>query len=241
MQIAFVRFVHAWGWPSACRKYFFEGYLLKLQGWTNFLTGTNNVLQDDDGIKDMALKSSGRMRKWRGVTNFLVELIMYCGSQLLSGCSIVGKLLCYHASGQGSIPREGDIDLSTSSRAARPTRPSILPKLINKYRIIPGLVPGYRRWGLRFLRFFTCVSWGISPAQILLIVQTTAIRHSIFYFSSFSMFIQSRISKSVVICSFCSFLFFSPLYLFHPTLFYSSFYSLFCFLTLFIRFIFWSP
>ena len=51
-----------------------------------------------------------------------------------------------------------------------------------------------------------------------------------FYFSSFSMFIQSRISKSVVICSCCSFLFFSPIYLFHPTLFYSSFYSLFCFL-----------
>ena len=59
---------------------------------------------------------------------------------------------------------------------------------------------------LKFLRFFTCVSWGIFPVQILLIVQTTAIRHSIFYFSSFSMFIQSRISKSVVICSFCSFL-----------------------------------
>ena len=91
------------------------------------------------------------------------------------------------------------------------------------------------------LRFFNCVSWGISPAQILLIVETTAIRHSVFYFSSFSMFIQSRISKSVVICSFCSFLFFSPLYLFHPTLFYSSFYSLFCFLPLFIHFIFWSP
>ena len=72
---------------------------------------------------------------------------------------------------------------------------------------------------------------------------TTAIPHSdsIFYFSSFSMFIQSRISKSVVICSFCSFLLFSPLYLFHPTLFYSSFYSLFCFLPLFIHFIFWSP
>ena len=62
---------------------------------------------------------------------------------------------------------------------------------------------------LKFLRFFTCVSWGIFPVQILLIVQTTAIRHSIFYFSSFSMFIQSRISKSVVICSFCSFLLFS--------------------------------
>ena len=59
-----------------------------------------------------------------------------------------------------------------------------------------------------------------------------------FYFSSFSMFIQSRISKLVVICSCCSFLFFPPIYLFHPTLFYSSFYSLFCFLPLFIHFIF---
>ena len=59
---------------------------------------------------------------------------------------------------------------------------------------------------LRFLWFFTSASWGISPAKILLVVQTSAIRHSIFYFSSFSMFIQSRISKSVVICSFCSFL-----------------------------------
>ena len=37
-------------------------------------------------------------------------------------------------------------------------------------------------------------------------MQTTAIRHSMFYFSSFSKFIQSRISKSVVISSFCSFL-----------------------------------
>ena len=94
---------------------------------------------------------------------------------------------------------------------------------------------------LRFLRFFTCVSWGISPAQNLLIMQTTAIRHSIFYFSSFSVFIQSRILKSVAICFFCSMLFFSPLYFFDPTLFYSSFYSLFCFLYLFIHFIFWSP
>ena len=62
-----------------------------------------------------------------------------------------------------------------------------------------------------------------------------------FYFSSFSMFIQSsRISKLVVICSCCSFLFL-PIYLFHSTLLYSSFYSLFCFLPLFIHFIFWSP
>ena len=53
-----------------------------------------------------------------------------------------------------------------------------------------------------------------------------------------------RISKSVVICSFCSFLcsFLLTLYLFHPSiLFYSSFYSLFCFLPLFIHFILWSP
>ena len=63
----------------------------------------------------------------------------------------------------------------------------------------------------------------LSPQHKLLIVQTTAVRHSIFYFSSFSMFIQSRISRSVVICSFCSFLFFCPLYLFHPILFYPSF------------------
>ena len=43
------------------------------------------------------------------------------------------------------------------------------------------------------------------PSKILLIVQTTAIGHSIFYFSSFSMFIQSRILKSFVISSLCSF------------------------------------
>ena len=92
---------------------------------------------------------------------------------------------------------------------------------------------------LRFLRFFTYVSWGISPSQILLIVQTTAIYHS--YFSFFTMFIQPKILKSIVICAFCSFLFFSPLHLFDPTLFYSSFYSLFYFLPLFIHFIFWSP
>ena len=33
-----------------------------------------------------------------------------------------------------------------------------------------------------------------------------------FYFSSFSMFIRSRISKLVVICSCCSFLFFPPIF-----------------------------
>ena len=41
----------------------------------------------------------------------------------------------------------------------------------------------------------TRVFWGIFPAQILLIVQTTAIRHNIFYFSSFS------VSSCVLFCS----------------------------------------
>ena len=94
---------------------------------------------------------------------------------------------------------------------------------------------------LWFLQFFTCVSWGIFPAQILLIMQTTAVCHSTFYFSSFSMFIQSRIPKSVVMCSLFFPMFFSALYPFHPTHFYSSFYFLFCFLPLFIQFIFLSP
>ena len=69
-----------------------------------------------------------------------------------------------------------------------------------------------------------------------MIVQTTAIRHSIF-FSSFSVFIQSRISKSILICSFCSFL----LSIFSILLF-SILLSILCsvFFPLFIRFIFWS-
>ena len=93
------------------------------------------------------------------------------------------------------------------------------------------------------MQFFTCVSRGISPAQILLIVQgTVVIHHSIFYFPSFSMFLRSRNSKYVVICSFCSFLYFSAFYVFNPILFCSSFfYSLFCFLPLYIHFIFLSP
>ena len=33
-------------------------------------------------------------------------------------------------------------------RAARPTQPSILLRLVNKYRLIPGLTPGHRRRGL---------------------------------------------------------------------------------------------
>ena len=89
---------------------------------------------------------------------------------------------------------------------------------------------------LKFLRFFTCVSWGIFPVQILLIVQTTAIRHSIFYFSSFSMFIQSRISKSVVICSFCSFLCSFLLFFLFPVLFSPSVYSFYFLISLIVFF-----
>ena len=32
IQIAFVRFVHSWGWTFVCRKYWFEGYRPKPQG-----------------------------------------------------------------------------------------------------------------------------------------------------------------------------------------------------------------
>ena len=49
----------------------------------------------------------------------------------------------------------------------------------------------------QFLRLFTCVSWGIPPAQILLIVQSAAIRHSDFPFSSFSIFLYSEIYKKL--------------------------------------------
>ena len=51
------------------------------------------------------------------------------------------------------------------------------------------------------------VSLEVFPQHNLLIVQTTAILcHSIFFISPLFLFIQSRISKSVVICPFCSFL-----------------------------------
>ena len=93
---------------------------------------------------------------------------------------------------------------------------------------------------LKFLRFFTCVSWGILSAQILLIVQTTVIRHSVFHFSSFSIFLQSRISKSVISCDlFCSlsFPFYSCLLFFlFPVLFSPSLYSLYFLISLIVFF-----
>ena len=38
--------------------------------------------------------------------------------------------------------------ISLPPRAARPTQPSILPRSVNEYGIIPGLTLGHRRWGL---------------------------------------------------------------------------------------------
>ena len=58
-------------------------------------------------------------------------------------CSIVGKPLCY----PGSIPR-GSYTTRSPPRAVRPTQPFILSRSVNEYRIIPGLTPGYRQWGL---------------------------------------------------------------------------------------------
>ena len=103
---------------------------------------------------------------------------------------------------------------------------------------------GLKLW---FLQFFNFVSWGISPEQILLIMQTTAIHHSIISFSSFSMFLP-RISKPVVICSFCSFLcsfllslsfpsFYSFLLFFlFPVLFSPSVYSFYSLISLIVFF-----
>ena len=60
-----------------------------------------------------------------------------------------------------------------------------------------------------------------------------------FYFSSFSMFIQSRILKLVVICSCCSFLFLLSTFF---ILLFSTLLSISCSVfSLFIHFIFWSP
>ena len=72
----------------------------------------------------------------------------------------------------------------------------------------------------------------ISPAQILLIVQITAIRHLNFSFSSFHI----PLFQNLEICSYLFLLFFpvffSALYLNHPSiLFYCSFCLLSCFLS----------
>ena len=100
---------------------------------------------------------------------------------------------------------------------------------------------------LQFLWFFTCASWGISPAQILLIVQTTAICHSIFYFSSFYLCLFNLEFQNVVICFFCSFLcsfllsIFFPsysylLFFLFPVLFSPSVYSLYFLISLTVFF-----
>ena len=59
-------------------------------------------------------------------------------------CSIVGKPLYYLVSERGSILRRSHTTRSPP-RAARLTQPSIFPRSINEYRIIPGLIPGHQR------------------------------------------------------------------------------------------------
>ena len=74
----------------------------------------------------------------------------------------------------------------------------------------------------------------ISPAQILLIIQTAAICHSNISFSSFhnSLFWNLKICSHLFLYLFFP-VFFSALYLIHPSiLFCYSFCSLFCFLSL---------
>ena len=62
-----------------------------------------------------------------------------------SGCSIVGKPLCYHASNPGSNPR-GSHTSRSPPRTARPTQSSILPRSVNEYLINTGTnSPGHRR------------------------------------------------------------------------------------------------
>ena len=102
---------------------------------------------------------------------------------------------------------------------------------------------------LRFLRFFTCVSWGIFPLQILLIEQTTAIRHSIFCFSSFFLCLFNLEFQNLLLCVpsvlscvlFCSLSLSFPSYFFllfvlFPVLFSPSVYSIYFLISLIIFF-----
>ena len=78
-----------------------------------------------------------------------INLIFYVQIFRLGSCSIVGKPLCYHASDPGfDSPWRLYHQMSLSPRAVRPTQPSILPRSVNEYRIIPCLTLGHRRWGL---------------------------------------------------------------------------------------------
>ena len=93
---------------------------------------------------------------------------------------------------------------------------------------------------LRFLRFFTCVSWHILPSTKL--VDCADINYTSFSF--FLLFFYISLLWNLEICSYLFLLFylvfFSTLCPAHPfILFYSSFCFLFCSLPLFINFIFW--
>ena len=97
---------------------------------------------------------------------------------------------------------------------------------------------------LRFLWFFTCVTEVFPPPRILLIVQTSTIRQSVFPFSSFFIYLfilefrnlllsVPSILSYVVFCSLSCWSFYFILFSLFPVLFSPSVYSLY-FLILFI-------
>ena len=84
---------------------------------------------------------------------------------------------------------------------------------------------------LQFLPLFTCVSWGISPAQpqILLIMQATAIRHYLL----FLLFFYVSAIQNFKICCYLFLLFFSVFFsAIFSILFFSSYKNKYIFLFL---------
>ena len=101
---------------------------------------------------------------------------------------------------------------------------------------------GGQEWRVEWLRICSSCDFSllslevISPAQILLIVQSTAIRHSIFISRLFLCFFNLEFQNLSSVPSVLSCVL-STLYLFHPILFYTLLSipcSVFCFLPLFI-------
>ena len=78
-----------------------------------------------------------------------VNLSLLCnGLELLSAESDKAKLFAACERPRFDSPCSSYQQISLPPRAARPTQPSILPRSVNEYQIIPGLTRGHRRWGL---------------------------------------------------------------------------------------------
>ena len=74
--------------------------------------------------------------------------------------------MCYQTSDMGLIYRGSSCQqIYLSPRAARPTQPSILPRSLNAYRIIPRLTPGQRRWG--FINHHWWYDWRLSTCNLM--------------------------------------------------------------------------